>query len=298
MPKQRLVDDERVISTYNETKAVNKTAEMLGLGTATVSRILNKNNVVRHPVDHRADKYMKFPGFYGGSKEEILDMYRSGLSMRDIAKKIGRSTTVVVRVVKKAGISRPYQGSGPDHSMWKGERVSTGNGYWKVWVSPDDLLSQMRDFQGYVKEHRLVMARKMGRALRRTESVHHIDGDPNNNAPSNLELRQGLHGQHVVMRCLNCGSHNVGYAPLASPGNYPVEDDTPEIVVTPEMAAAGAEVLFQMGDLEMPRDSSFAEVSQVVNEFAEAVFRAMAKRSTAGSASLASPVPQEKELND
>lgn len=38
------------------------------------------------------------------------------------------------------------------------------------------------------KEHRLVMETKIGRPLRSFENVHHIDGDRQNNDPSNLEL--------------------------------------------------------------------------------------------------------------
>jgi hypothetical protein len=41
---------------------------------------------------------------------------------------------------------------------------------------------------GYVMEHRLVMARMVGRPLMRTECVHHADHNPLNNVPTNLEL--------------------------------------------------------------------------------------------------------------
>lgn len=41
---------------------------------------------------------------------------------------------------------------------------------------------------GYISEHRLVMARMLGRLLTRREVVHHRDHDPSNNRPENLEL--------------------------------------------------------------------------------------------------------------
>jgi hypothetical protein len=41
---------------------------------------------------------------------------------------------------------------------------------------------------GYVMEHRLVMAKKLGRLLSRTEVVHHIDHNPSNNQEQNLVL--------------------------------------------------------------------------------------------------------------
>ncbi|WP_425591645.1 HNH endonuclease [Hydrogenophaga aromaticivorans] len=42
--------------------------------------------------------------------------------------------------------------------------------------------------QGYVAQHRLVVERILGRYLERHEVVHHIDGNPRNNAPSNLQV--------------------------------------------------------------------------------------------------------------
>jgi hypothetical protein len=52
---------------------------------------------------------------------------------------------------------------------------------------PPDLLVMARS-DGYVMEHRLVMARWIGRPLTRTECVNHVDHNPRNNPRSNLEL--------------------------------------------------------------------------------------------------------------
>jgi len=41
---------------------------------------------------------------------------------------------------------------------------------------------------GYVMEHRLIVAQHLGRCLKRSEVVHHIDHDPTNNDPHNLML--------------------------------------------------------------------------------------------------------------
>lgn len=87
-------------------------------------------------------------------------------------------------------------------------------GYWRVFIGRAHKFSAMAGRDGYVLEHRLVMAEKLGRILTATETVHHIDNDRANNAPGNLQLRQGKHGKHSCFRCADCGSRNVVAAPL------------------------------------------------------------------------------------
>lgn len=219
LPRKIDVTDEMVIAVYHKCKSAEKAALTLGIGTTTAHRILKRNNVERSGlVEYRKTmglpKQKPYIGIYNGSTEEILNWYNDGLSMKTIAKKIGRSVRVVSNRISKAGIARPFQGSGPEHSMWKGGRREANEGYWRVWVGPDHLMASMRNHQGYILEHRLIMALSVGRPLRDDESVHHIDGDHGNNDISNLQLRRGSHGKHVVMVCLNCGSHNIGHAPL------------------------------------------------------------------------------------
>jgi len=70
-------------------------------------------------------------------------------------------------------------------------KIIRGDGYigiWKGAVEPE--LQCMATRQGYILEHRLVVARKLGRPLEPWERVHHKDGVRSHNSDDNLQLLQ------------------------------------------------------------------------------------------------------------
>src|SRR4029077_3537029 len=81
-------------------------------------------------------------------------------------------------------------------------------GYVRVAIDPSDPMISMaswkRTHTATVLEHRLVVARAIGRPLLDHETVHHKDGNRQNNAPGNLELRVGPHGKGATHE--HCGT--------------------------------------------------------------------------------------------
>ena len=65
-------------------------------------------------------------------------------------------------------------------------RGHLNNGYWEVTVPIDE--RHLTNGVEHVGEHRLVMARALGRPLRADEFVHHLNGDRLDNRLENLEL--------------------------------------------------------------------------------------------------------------
>lgn len=84
---------------------------------------------------------------------------------------------------------------GEKNPQWKGGRKKAHAGYFQIKVFPDDFFYPMADYKGYVREHRLVMARHMGRCLHPWEHVHHKNALKGDNGIENLEL-------------VLCGIHN------------------------------------------------------------------------------------------
>lgn len=125
------------------------------------------------------------------NRDLVLQMYREGSSMCQIAKLIRTKVQIVSAFLRRNGFGTDGQHfpkrmrKKERHHNWKGGRIVNKDGYIEVY-SPDH--PHRRKHTPYVLEHRLVMEQMIGRYLLPNEVVHHRDGNPQNNNPENLQL--------------------------------------------------------------------------------------------------------------
>lgn len=192
-------DVRRVLELRSAGLSATQIAKRYQCSVATVIGTFRRNNVTG----------FERPRLTAAESDEIKDLYSQGFTFKQIGERLGRTGGTVSRLLRSMRhIPRPVK-SGATSPSWKGGRVSS-HGYIYVYVSDDDPMASMRDKANRVAEHRLLMARGLGRCLEKSETVHHIDGNSANNSIGNLQLRQGRHGRGTVLACLDCGSHRIG----------------------------------------------------------------------------------------
>lgn len=88
------------------------------------------------------------------------------------------------------------------HAAWKGGRIVDKTGYILVHCPSHPAANSV----GYVREHRLVMEKMIGRHLLPKEVVHHKNGQRDDNRPENLQLfsENSEHLRHeLIGKCPN-----------------------------------------------------------------------------------------------
>ncbi len=89
---------------------------------------------------------------------------------------------------------------GKDNPKLRGGRHKDDGGYIQI-LKPEHPFCNVK---GYVREHRLVMEKVLGRYLKKTEGVHHKNGIRDDNRPENLILFVKNKNWHPCL-CPQCG---------------------------------------------------------------------------------------------
>lgn len=220
-PQSREVLDWRSRFRGNEAKSVVRDYKS-GISMLAIRRKYRCSRWAVHTAVRKAGATLRAP--YGARKKwtkaqqrKMCSLYKKGWAQQHIAVELDTNQRSVVFFLEANGIKGSRgPARGERHPHWKGGRTMDGNGYSLCKFDPmDTIVAPMASISSsYILEHRMVMARSLGRPLKRSESVHHINGKKTDNRIENLQLRTGKHGKGVVAVCADCGSNHIAYQRL------------------------------------------------------------------------------------
>jgi len=209
MPGKRTIKlhvERAILEAYEAGMRSSEISNKYKINRKTVTLVVRRNGGVVRDQRSSSGRPLISPDSY---KAKVRELRERGMSQQAIAAEIGMSQAVVSRTLRVMGMPTAREMSGEKSGNWRGGVVNASDGYLAVLVSGDDPMACMRSKQGYVLQHRLVMARSIGRPLVGHETVHHINGNRKDNRLENLQLRQGRHGRGIKMACACCGSTNI-----------------------------------------------------------------------------------------
>lgn len=204
-PKARLSECElkELHARYMASEPLDSLAGAVGLSSSGLIAAFRRNGLERQPAGPRFLS-TDDPRFI-----EAAEYWDEGTGIKEASAVSGLSTKAFSRLLRESGRDPASRRRGPGHPNWRGGRRTTEDGYVWIRLPTEDPMASMRNQRGEVLEHRLVMARALGRPLTSKETVHHKDEPKTDNRLENLQLRNGNHGAGRVLVCGDCGSRNV-----------------------------------------------------------------------------------------
>jgi transposase len=199
MNKYKQVSKEELVREYVGTgKSISEVRHKFGMTHKTFVRALKHHGI---KVMGRQSKYPRLRDKVWLKKRYIEDKQ----SIPQIAAEIGATNGAVSSALRWVGISLRKIRAGVDlrypngrfggfNPRWKGGRRRAGTN--KAYIYVYSVGHPFAVKEGYVMEHRLVMEKHLGRYLKPTEVVHHLNGIKDDNRIENLELVKNR-GEHV-----------------------------------------------------------------------------------------------------
>jgi len=124
-----------------------------------------------------------------GIDKAIAQLAHKGMSCRDISKSLFIGKSTVIARLNAMGIPRSHSWGGKGKGERKNGSKYLSHGYVIVILARDDFfIPTARQKTGHILEHRLVMAKHLGRNLHPWEVVHHINHDKSDNRIENLQM--------------------------------------------------------------------------------------------------------------
>jgi len=192
---------------WKDEMRVEDLGEKFGISRHMISHILKRYNIpIRtageiRKLTHKKIKKLLNPNYLYKlnkypicSKEDFQRLYYDEKeTLENLAHKFNTTTITLKRQAKSAGFvlrtareqmiltfeNRDY--TGEKHPCWKGG-IRECEGYVYIWHPTHHLA----DRHGYVREHALVMEKKLGRSVEKGEVIHHINFIKNDNSMKNL----------------------------------------------------------------------------------------------------------------
>jgi hypothetical protein len=198
---------------------LQEVAEQHGVTPLTARQRLNESGVAIRPPGARDARAAQAHQrrLTDEQEQEVARRYTGGELIYELAADFGVGRKTITNTLRRqdvptrdklesqAHINRRRRERGERHPNFKGDPVVVAGGYVAVSITDEDPMFVMASDRGrlsnfghgYVLEHRLVMARQLGRPLTAAETVHHKNGKRDDNRIENLELWNGKHGKGV-----------------------------------------------------------------------------------------------------
>lgn len=188
-----IAHDEMIREMAAQGRLLSEIAKVTGSVPGSVGTYLRKHNIP-YEADRSLWSRHGHPGVCEKNHETVKSMAEAGATLEAIAHAVGTSHHRVSKYLKRTGIERaawraPLPGKarrtdGHLNAAWKGGRTIDKDGYVLLWMPNHPEANR----HGYVREHRIVMERILGRPMSRGEVVHHKNDDRSDNRPENLQL--------------------------------------------------------------------------------------------------------------